>query len=138
MKANLASVSGAISQRFVSIVTHHPQICFNPFLQINAFWNIFINVFTAAPSYIRILPVCVVVNEGESFTLTCEADGDPAPTFNWYKNDVMIHQGAVLYISNANWTIHDGLTVCKATNSKGSRQTWEGVHVQCELRFIYL
>ncbi|CAG2239104.1 HMCN [Mytilus edulis] len=85
---------------------------------------------STAPSYIRILPVCVVVNEGESFTLTCEADGDPAPTFNWYKNDVMIHQGAVLYIANANWTIHDGLTVCKATNSKGSRQTWEGVHVQ--------
>ncbi|CAG2194112.1 HMCN [Mytilus edulis] len=85
---------------------------------------------STAPSYIRILPTCVVVNEGESFTLTCEADGDPAPTFNWYKNDNMIHQGAVLYISNANWTIHDGLTVCKATNSKGSRQTWEGVHVQ--------
>ncbi|CAC5377794.1 HMCN [Mytilus coruscus] len=85
---------------------------------------------STAPSYIRIVPACLVVNEGESFTLTCEADGDPAPTFNWYQHDVLIHQGAVLSISNANWTIHDGLNVCKATNTKGSRQTWESVVVQ--------
>ncbi|XP_052103233.1 hemicentin-1-like [Mytilus californianus] len=85
---------------------------------------------STAPSYIRIVPACLVVNEGESFTLTCEADGDPAPTFNWYQHDVLIHQGAVLSISNANWTIHDGLNVCKATNTKGSRQTWESVNVQ--------
>ncbi|XP_063420686.1 synaptogenesis protein syg-2-like [Mytilus trossulus] len=56
---------------------------------------------TVAPSYIRILPSCIVVNEGESFTLTCEADGDPPPTYKWYHNDVIIHEGAVLTITNS-------------------------------------
>ena len=65
--------------------------------------------------------------------MTCDADGDPAPTYQWYHNDVMIHQGAVLTINNAKWTQNDGLHLCKATNSRGSRQTWEDVDVQCML-----
>ncbi|CAC5377793.1 unnamed protein product [Mytilus coruscus] len=85
---------------------------------------------STAPSYIRIVPAGVVVQEGQGFTLTCEADGDPAPTYNWYHNDLMIHEGAVLTITNSLWTEHDGLHLCKATNTKGSRQTWEDVDVQ--------
>ncbi|CAC5377795.1 HMCN [Mytilus coruscus] len=85
---------------------------------------------SAAPSYIRIVPAGVVVNEGQGFILTCEADGDPAPTYNWYHNDVMIHEGAVLTITYSLWTEHDGLILCKATNSKGSRQTWKDVDIQ--------
>ncbi|VDH89690.1 Hypothetical predicted protein [Mytilus galloprovincialis] len=72
---------------------------------------------STAPSYIRIVPACVVVNEGESFTLTCEADGDPVPTYNWYHNDVIIHEGAILTITNSLWTEHDGLILCKATKT---------------------
>ncbi|CAC5415121.1 unnamed protein product [Mytilus coruscus] len=87
-------------------------------------------IVNAAPSYIRIVPAGVVVNEGQGFTLTCEADGYPAPTYNWYHNDVMIHEGAILTISNSLWTEHDGLILCKATSTKGSRQTWEDVDVQ--------
>ncbi|XP_071166138.1 hemicentin-1-like [Mytilus edulis] len=85
---------------------------------------------STAPSYIRITPAGVVVQEGQGFTLTCDADGDPAPIYNWYHHDVMIHEGAVLTISNSLWTEHDGLHLCKATNTKGSRQTWEDVDVQ--------
>ena len=48
----------------------------------------------------------------------------------------MIHQGAVLSVTNAVWENNDGLTLCKATNRKGSRQTWEDVDVQCKLYLI--
>ncbi|XP_052106699.1 hemicentin-1-like [Mytilus californianus] len=85
---------------------------------------------SAAPSIIRIVPAGVVVQEGHSFSLTCEADGDPAPTYNWYQNDMIIRTGAVYAIPNANWIEHDGLILCRATNTMGSRQTWEDVDVQ--------
>ncbi|CAC5377803.1 HMCN [Mytilus coruscus] len=88
------------------------------------------DLLAPAPTIIRIVPAGVVVQEGHSFNLTCEADGDPAPTYNWYQNDMIIRTGAVYAIPNANWNEHDGLILCRATNTMGSRQTWEDVDVQ--------
>jgi len=87
---------------------------------------------SAAPSYITITPAGVVVKEGESYTLTCDADGDPAPLYEWFHKDTLIYTGKVLTISNALYNNNDGLHTCKATNTKGYRQTWEDVDVQCK------
>lgn len=92
-------------------------------------------IVAVASSYIRIVPAAVVVQEGQSFTLTCEADGDPVPMFNWYHKDVMIHEGAALTIANSLYTEHDGSIMCKATNSKGNREIGVDVDVQCKLYF---
>ena len=88
--------------------------------------------FLAAPSYIRIIPSQVVIEEGNGYTLTCEADGDPAPLFEWYYKDLKIHEGAVLTITNAVYTANDGLHTCKATNIVGSRQASVDVDVKCK------
>ncbi|CAC5393170.1 HMCN [Mytilus coruscus] len=84
----------------------------------------------AAPSYIRIRPSQVTVEEGNGYTLTCEADGDPSPLYEWYYKDVKIHEGPVLTISNAAYNNNDGLHTCKATNVVGSRQATVDVDVK--------
>ncbi|XP_052103319.1 hemicentin-1-like [Mytilus californianus] len=85
---------------------------------------------SAAPSIIRIVPAGIVVREGQGFTLTCEADGDPAPNYRWYQNDKIVREGAVYAISIANWIEHDGLILCEAFNTFGRQQANEDVDVQ--------
>ncbi|VDI54451.1 hemicentin [Mytilus galloprovincialis] len=84
----------------------------------------------AAPSFIRIRPSQVTVEEGNGYTLTCEADGDPSPLYEWYYKDIKIHEGPVLTISNAAYNNNDGLHTCKATNVVGSRQATVDVDVK--------
>ncbi|CAC5415119.1 HMCN [Mytilus coruscus] len=85
---------------------------------------------STAPSFIRIVPAEMIVEAGQSFTLTCEADGNPVPTFIWYKNDVIMSTGADLVIPDAIDTKHRGIILCRANNTKGSIQTWEYIDVQ--------
>ncbi|XP_063441331.1 hemicentin-1-like isoform X2 [Mytilus trossulus] len=84
----------------------------------------------AAPSFIRIRPSQVTIEEGNGYTLTCEADGDPSPLYEWYYKDIKIHEGPVLTISNAAYNNNDGLHTCKATNVVGSRQATVDVDVK--------
>lgn len=93
---------------------------------------------SAAPSYIRITPSQVVIEEGNSYTLTCEADGDPAPLYAWYYKDIKIHEGNVLIISNAVYSLNDGLHTCKASNKVGSRQVTVDVDVKCKYTYILM
>lgn len=94
--------------------------------------------FTAAPSSIRIVPPSVLVEEGQSFTLTCEAAGEPVPTFTWYTNGVIMQTGAVLVIPNAIYAEHNVSMFCSANNIKGIQKTWADIDVQCELCFCFL
>lgn len=94
--------------------------------------------FVAAPSYIRVTPSQVVLEEGNSYTLTCEADGDPAPLYEWYYKDIKIHEGNVLIISNAAYKLNDGLHTCKASNKIGSRQVTVDVDVKCKYTYILM
>jgi hypothetical protein len=53
---------------------------------------------TETSTYITITPAGVVVKEEESYTLTCDADGDPAPIYEWFHKDTLIYTGKVLTI----------------------------------------
>jgi hypothetical protein len=70
--------------------------------------------------------------------LTCEADGDPAPLYAWYYKDIKIHEGNVLIISNAVYSLNDGLHTCKASNKVGSRQVTVDVDVKCKYTYILM
>lgn len=87
---------------------------------------------SAAPSYIRIIPSQVVIEEGNTYTLTCEADGVPQPKFEWYYKDVKVKEGYQLTIQNAVYANNDGLHTCKASNIVGSKQATVDVDVKCK------
>lgn len=93
--------------------------------------------FTAAPSSIRIVPPSVVVEEGQGFKLTCEAKGDPVPTFTWYINGILMRTGADYDIPNAIYTEHNVSIFCSANNIKGIQKTWADIDVQCKLCFVF-
>uniref|UniRef100_A0A673WTF9 Vascular cell adhesion protein 1-like n=1 Tax=Salmo trutta TaxID=8032 RepID=A0A673WTF9_SALTR len=65
------------------------------------------------------------VNIGDSFTLTCRAEGNPEPTVLWRKLDqdgrsVVAGEGATLLVEEASWS-HGGEYECVAHNIVGNR-----------------
>jgi len=55
---------------------------------------------------------------GTSITLTATSDGNPAPTFQWFKDSVKVADGATLTLTTGPETI--GSYSVKATNTIGS------------------
>lgn len=61
------------------------------------------------------------VKEGQSATLICSANGNPAPSFKWFKNNIALPDQ-----QQAQWTItpvntgHNGRYNCEAHNSRRS------------------
>eukprot|EP00063_Salmo_salar_P069994 XP_014044829.1 PREDICTED: vascular cell adhesion protein 1-like isoform X2 [Salmo salar] len=74
------------------------------------------------------------VNIGDSFTLTCRAEGNPEPTVLWRKLDqdgrsVVAGEGATLLVEEASWS-HGGEYECVAHNVVGNRTAHMTVNVQ--------
>ena len=70
---------------------------------------------------------------GETLTLICNADGNPAPDkFEWKRNGAEIQNNSahrVLVISVATSTTN-GAYSCKATNFLGSATGWKNITVK--------
>ncbi|XP_071232602.1 vascular cell adhesion protein 1-like [Salvelinus alpinus] len=74
------------------------------------------------------------VKMGDSFTLTCRAEGNPEPTVLWRKLDqdgrsVVAGEGATVLVEEAAWS-HGGEYECVAHNVVGNRTAHMTVHVQ--------
>jgi hypothetical protein len=69
---------------------------------------------------IRQPPENTVTDLATSVSLTCTAEGHPAPSYEWYKDDVLVpgEIGSVLYIPEPSPRDRGNYT-CKAINSKG-------------------
>ena len=82
------------------------------------------------PSFIS-LPTTdeLSVDFGSPLTLPCQADGNPIPTYEWYKDGILI-PGA----TRPSLHIHEALPnnrgnySCKATNSEGTIES-DSIHV---------
>ncbi|KPP79247.1 hypothetical protein Z043_101180 [Scleropages formosus] len=86
-----------------------------------------------APQDIRISEM-TVVQEGESFTLTCEADGKPRPEIRWRKlgeggDPVTVGGGKSLIFREA-MPSHAGEYECEMSNTVGHKTARVGVTVQ--------
>ena len=73
---------------------------------------------------------------GSTFSATCTAKGDPAPTYSWFFKDQMIQTGQQLSITGSA-TTDDGVYTCVATNSLGIRQANMDANVRCKF-YIYI
>jgi hypothetical protein len=93
-------------------------------------------IFIAAPYDIVITPVHIDVAIGSTFSATCTAKGDPAPTYSWFFKDQMIQTGQQLSITGSA-TTDDGVYTCVATNSLGIRQANMDANVRCKF-YIYI
>uniref|UniRef100_A0A4W5RKH1 Ig-like domain-containing protein n=1 Tax=Hucho hucho TaxID=62062 RepID=A0A4W5RKH1_9TELE len=76
------------------------------------------------------------VNIGDSFTLTCRAEGNPEPMVLWRKleqdgRSVVAGEGATLLVEEASWS-HGGEYECVAHNVLGNQTAHMTVNVQGE------
>ncbi len=78
----------------------------------------------AAPTIIT-HPQSQVISAGESVTFTIEADGDPVPTFQWYKDGTEISGETSTTLTLTNVPFSDNYTqyYAIASNSEGSIQS---------------
>ena len=68
---------------------------------------------------IRHPPESAVVDLATSVKLTCMAEGHPAPTYEWYKDGVLIPGETISFLYIGETAPSDrGNYTCKATNSK--------------------
>lgn len=69
-------------------------------------------------------PESTTADLATSVNLICIAEGHPAPTYEWYKDGVLIsgETRSVLFIADPSPGDRGNYT-CKATNSKGERES---------------
>ena len=82
------------------------------------------------PSFIS-LPTTdeLSVDFGQPLRIPCQADGNPIPTYEWYKEGILI-PGATRSLLHIHEALPDsrGDYFCKATNSEGTIES-DSVHV---------
>ena len=110
-------LSLSLSDRNCSSVAH-TQMFFIP-----------LSLLSARPTITVRPPSSLVVNEGSSFTIPCQAVGDPKPAIGWFRNqtflperDVHIQEavGNLMFISAR--PEDDGDYTCVAANSAGQEE----------------
>ncbi|XP_055738628.1 vascular cell adhesion protein 1-like [Salvelinus fontinalis] len=95
---------------------------------------------TVASMTVQYSPRNITISEntrvkiGDSFTLTCSAEGNPEPTVLWRKLDqdgcsVVAGEGATVLVEEASWS-HGGEYECVAHNVVGNRTAHMTFHVQ--------
>ncbi|XP_070620731.1 sialic acid-binding Ig-like lectin 10 [Erythrolamprus reginae] len=82
----------------------------------------------------------VIVKEGSTVTLTCTADGKPAPTISWMKDDQKIvdftHDPYIHHLRKVG-PEHSGKYQCLANNEYGSLKKMVEVIVQYQPRILF-
>ncbi|CAG2194109.1 HMCN [Mytilus edulis] len=73
------------------------------------------------PTSIAISPSKVSVNESQTITATCTAEGSPTITYTWFKGNTntQLSTGSVLQITSSTWT-DAGTYQCRASNTYGN------------------
>ena len=86
---------------------------------------------------IRQPPESMIVDLATSVNLTCTAEGHPAPTYEWYKDGVLIpgEIRSILYIAEPLPSDRGNYT-CKAINSKGETDQSEPAKLDIQGRMI--
>ena len=78
-------------------------------------------MFLDQPTSIAISPSKVSVNESQTITATCTAEGSPTITYTWFKGNTntQLSTGSVLQITSSTWT-DAGTYQCRASNTYGN------------------
>ncbi len=72
-----------------------------------------------AVSFVRAADITEALAPGVNLVLAAEADGAPAPTFEWFRGDVKVGEGTTLNLGPMDASKAGAYTV-KATNNLGS------------------
>lgn len=72
-----------------------------------------------AVSFVRAADITEALAPGVNVVFVAEADGAPAPTFEWFRNEVKVGEGATLNLGPMDAAKAGAYTV-KATNNLGS------------------
>ncbi|KAK7896621.1 hypothetical protein WMY93_021946 [Mugilogobius chulae] len=83
----------------------------------------------APPTLTKAPPPVVEVLVGSPLSLTCVANGNPAPALTWLKDGTVIQTGGVLSVSAVN-AQSGGLYSCLASNSEGNSSHGTRVHIK--------
>ena len=81
---------------------------------------------TAVQPEITTPPQTATRKEGENVTFTCDADGNPAPSFSWIKDGLVVNANSRITVSSNKLTITNvtrvdqGQYFCNATNDLGN------------------
>ncbi|XP_069133869.1 hemicentin-1-like isoform X10 [Argopecten irradians] len=88
-------------------------------------------VVSVPPTNIAVNPATITRREQQSFTSTCTAEANPAPSYQWVKKSTnqVVSTVQQLSISNIDRG-HHGEYVCTATNSRGSASATLTVNIQ--------
>ncbi|XP_063420706.1 hemicentin-1-like [Mytilus trossulus] len=91
----------------------------------------FLDVTGNAPTSIAIIPSPITVNEGQTVTATCTAQGSPTITYTWFKDNTntQLSTGSVLQIISSTRT-EAGTYLCRATNAFGNADAAVTIDVQ--------
>ncbi|XP_033751405.1 hemicentin-1-like isoform X2 [Pecten maximus] len=88
-------------------------------------------VVSVAPTNIVVNPATVTRREQQSFSSTCSAEANPAPTYKWVKKSTQQVVSTVQTLSVQNVDRgHIGEYVCTATNARGSASATLTVNIQ--------
>ena len=92
-----------------------------------------------APTSIAIIPSPITVNEGQTVTATCTAQGSPTITYTWFKDNTnsQLSTGSILQITSSTRT-DAGTYLCRASNAYGNADAAVTLDVQCKYRFTRL
>ena len=71
-----------------------------------------------------------ILSKGSSLNLTCNCNGNPKTTYEWYKDDVILGTSSVLQITQASQK-DDGEYICYAMNAIGKKHAKAKLIYEC-------
>ncbi|CAG2239189.1 HMCN [Mytilus edulis] len=90
-----------------------------------------LDVIGNAPTSIAIIPSPITVNEGQTVTAICTAQGSPTITYTWFKDNTnsQLSTGSILQITSSTRT-DAGTYLCRASNAYGNADAAVTLDVQ--------
>lgn len=97
----------------------------------------FVLFFLDAPKCANVSLSNMEIVEGSSVNLTCRCDGNPAPHYTWYKDNLKMlqRQGSVYQLTSVR-SEDSGVYLCEAENTYGLiNSSSVYINVECKYNF---